>query len=96
MQRKSGLRKAGGSGKLCIMGTPRPSLDTPGPSKIYSKTLKGKSLEQHRLQTKEDLRAELSAMDAESKRAFICLHNLAADNEWEDVGGIQKLPPLWT
>ncbi|KAF8143148.1 hypothetical protein K438DRAFT_1876673 [Mycena galopus ATCC 62051] len=90
MQRKPGLRKARGSGKYRIMGTPRPSLDTPGPSKIYSKTLKGKSLEQDRLQTKEELQAELSVMDSESKRTFIRLQNLAADNEWEDVGGYSE------
>ncbi|KAF8166410.1 hypothetical protein K438DRAFT_1775096 [Mycena galopus ATCC 62051] len=86
MQRKPGARKAGNSGNFRIMGTPRPSLDTPGPSKIYSKTLQGKSLERHRLQTKEDLRTELSVMDSESKQRFIHPQNLAADNEWEDVG----------
>ncbi|KAJ7729123.1 hypothetical protein B0H14DRAFT_3169252 [Mycena olivaceomarginata] len=86
MQRKSGVRKTGASSKIRIMGTLRPHLaDMPGPSKLYSKVLKGKSLEQHRLQTKEDLRAELSVMDSESKKKFIRLHNLAADKEWEDM-----------
>ncbi|KAJ7349571.1 hypothetical protein DFH08DRAFT_996667 [Mycena albidolilacea] len=85
MQRKSGVRKTGASSKIRIMGTSRPHPDMPGPSKLYSKVLKGKSLEQHRLQTKEDLRTELSAMDSESKKKFIRLHNLAADKEWEDM-----------
>ncbi|KAJ7315101.1 hypothetical protein DFH08DRAFT_926900 [Mycena albidolilacea] len=85
MQRKSGVRKTGASSKIRIMGTSRPHPDMLGPSKLYSKVLKGKSLEQHRLQTKEDLRAELSAMDSESKKKFIRLHNLVADKEWEDM-----------
>ncbi|KAJ7713589.1 hypothetical protein B0H14DRAFT_2644743 [Mycena olivaceomarginata] len=72
-------------GKIRMLGTSQQRPNSSAPPAVYSKILQGKSLEEHRLRGKEELKEQLKAMNPEAKQEFIRLQHLAADDDWEDM-----------
>ncbi|KAJ7839237.1 hypothetical protein B0H14DRAFT_2588088 [Mycena olivaceomarginata] len=96
----SGIRKTKASrGKIRMLGSARPNINTATPAPLYKRDLKGRSLDAYRAQAKAELKDELrsmtypsvhlkstkkySDMDPTVKRNLLDLHRLAEDLDYD-------------
>lgn len=96
----SGIRKTKASrGKIRMLGSARPNINTATPAPLYKRDLKGRSLDAYRAQAKAELKDELrsmtypsvplkstkknSDMDPTVKQNLLDLHRLAEDLDYD-------------